>query len=185
MADQGSEGLLSPFLRTRRIEAAKPYIKGSVLDIGCGVGYLADFIRAGLYLGVDIDEESLCAARKRHPHHTFISELPPAKKVFNSVVGLAVLEHAPDPLQFLSELTERLHHGSENLIICTTPLPALDWIHSIGTSIGLFSREARKEHQKLLGYDQLKQLAAKCSLDITLYRRFLLGANQLFILRKL
>jgi hypothetical protein len=34
MADQGSEGLLSPFLRRKRILAVKPYLRGRVLDVG-------------------------------------------------------------------------------------------------------------------------------------------------------
>ena len=184
MADQGSEGLLSPFLRTRRIEAAKPYIKGSVLDVGCGVGYLADFIRADLYVGVDVDEESLSAARVRHPHHTFIPEFPSAGTVFNSVVGLAVIEHTPDPLNFLGELAARLGTGTENQIICTTPHPYAGWVHEAGASLGLFSREARKEHQQLLGHEKIKELAGACKLTITCYRRFLLGVNQLFILQR-
>ena len=44
MADQGTEGLLSPMLRHMRIEKAKPYLNGKVLDIGCGSGALAKFI---------------------------------------------------------------------------------------------------------------------------------------------
>jgi len=37
VADQGNEGLLSPFLRWRRIRAVLPYIRGCVLDVvGCG-----------------------------------------------------------------------------------------------------------------------------------------------------
>ena len=48
MADQGAEGLFSPFLRSRRLKAACPYIKGRVLDVGCGTGALAGEEHKGL-----------------------------------------------------------------------------------------------------------------------------------------
>ena len=36
-----TEGILSPYLRSKRLSPALPYIKGRVLDVGCGVGLLA------------------------------------------------------------------------------------------------------------------------------------------------
>jgi len=45
MADQ-ADGFLSPFLRKKRIEMALPFIKGRVIDIGCGVGKLAIICRS-------------------------------------------------------------------------------------------------------------------------------------------
>ena len=44
MTDQAVEGLLSPFLRQQRINAIKPYIKGVVLEVGCGSGLLAGML---------------------------------------------------------------------------------------------------------------------------------------------
>ena len=44
MADQGTEGILSPYLRRKRIQAATPYLKGGVLDVGCGGGVLATLV---------------------------------------------------------------------------------------------------------------------------------------------
>lgn len=184
MADQGGEGLLSPFLRTRRLEAAKPFLQGRVLDVGCGTGYLADFVPADQYAGVDVDEGSLQAARLRHPHHRFLSELPPRGTTFNTVVALAVIEHAPDPLEFLEALSARLDPAPGSRIICTTPHPLFDGVHRAGAAMGLFSFHAREEHQQLLGHWELLSLAGKCRLSIALYRRFLLGANQLLVLKR-
>ena len=159
MADQGSEGLLSPFLRKRRLKAAKPFLKGSVLDVGCGSGHLADFVSAEQYVGVDVDEASLKAARLRHPHHRFLSELPPRGTSFNTVVALAVIEHASDPAGFLDKLAGSLSADPGSRIICTTPSPAAEIIHKAGARIGLFSRHANEEHERLLGRSDLERLA--------------------------
>jgi SAM-dependent methyltransferase len=185
MADQGSEGLLSPFLRKRRLAAAKPFIQGRVLDVGCGAGHLADFVSAELYVGVDVDEGSLQAARLRHPHHRFLSQLPPRGTSFNTVAALAVIEHLPAPSGFLKEMAARLSAESGSRIICTTPCPEAEVIHKAGSSIGLFSRHANEEHERLLGRSDLERLAKECGLGITFYRRFLIGMNQLCIMRSL
>ncbi len=184
MADQGNEGMLSPFLRERRVREAKAHIRGNVLDVGCGSGRLADCVDSGHYLGVEPDGESLDAARLRHPGHLFQRDLPPRSRKFDSIVALAVIEHAPDPLEFLEELSARLDPDPESRIICTTPYPSFDRVHRAGAALGLFSRHAGEEHQQLLGPGELKSLAGKCGLSIALYRRFLLGANQLLVLKQ-
>jgi ribosomal protein L11 methylase PrmA len=81
MADQGTEGLFSPFLRSQRFRAARPYIKGRVLDVGCGTGVLAGIVAADLYVGVDIDEQSLSIANKQYPQYNFQSFLPPEENL--------------------------------------------------------------------------------------------------------
>ena len=67
MADQGSGGLLSPCSRSRRIAAARPFLKGRVFNLGCGSGKLAGIVPPDFYLGVDIDEHSLDRARSGLP----------------------------------------------------------------------------------------------------------------------
>lgn len=47
---------------------------GSVLDIGCGTGYLLDLmpITPSRYTGIDISGRMIEVARKKHPEHQFI-----------------------------------------------------------------------------------------------------------------
>jgi 2-polyprenyl-3-methyl-5-hydroxy-6-metoxy-1,4-benzoquinol methylase len=130
---------------------------------------------------VDIDEESLVSARAHHPEHRFQSSLPPPEPAFDTVVSLAVIEHVPDPAAFLIDLAARLRSSSESRIVCTTPHPAVDWVHTAGASIGLFSRHANQEHEQLLDAARLAALAKGCSLQVSVYRRFLFGANQLAV----
>ncbi len=72
MADQGAEGLLSPFLRNKRFVNVKPFLRGRILDYGCGSGGLAEIVPADCYLGIEIDHDSLQFARSRFPSHDFL-----------------------------------------------------------------------------------------------------------------
>ncbi|HEY9380389.1 MAG TPA: methyltransferase domain-containing protein [Burkholderiales bacterium] len=181
MADQGTEGLLSPFLRARRVAAAKPYLHGHVLDVGCGSGAMAQFVPPERYVGVEPDEQSLAIARACYPRHRFISSLPTDGEQFDTVISLAVIEHVHDPAHFLRDLALRLKHASSGRIVCTTPHPAADWIHTTGSAIGLFSRHASEEHEELLDRGKLENIAGRIGLRLAEYRRFLFGVNQLAV----
>jgi hypothetical protein len=63
MADQGSESLLSPFLRQRRFKAAMTYFRWRVLDTGCASGSLAEFVNQSQYVGVKVDKQLKGAER--------------------------------------------------------------------------------------------------------------------------
>ena len=183
MADQGSEGLLSPWLRRRRIEAALPYLEGRVLDVGCGSGALAEYVAADRYCGVDIDAASLALARAKYPDHEFREALEDAGGGFDTVVSLAVIEHVPDAAGFLAELKARLRGESAGRIVITTPRPAVDWIHTAGAAIGLFSGHASEEHEELLDRPDLERAGEASGLSLETYRRFLCAANQLAVFR--
>jgi 2-polyprenyl-3-methyl-5-hydroxy-6-metoxy-1,4-benzoquinol methylase len=176
--------LLSAILQHQRIAAARPFLHGHILDVGCGSGALADFVPSGNYLGVDVDEKSLSNARWLHPDHRFQSTLPIGESSFDTVVLLAVIEHVHQPTGFLSKLLAHLAVSTGARIVLTTPHPATAWAHWVGARLGLFSRHANKEHKQLLDRSRLKMLANACNLDFVLYRRFLLGANQLAVFRR-
>ncbi|SCC79449.1 class I SAM-dependent methyltransferase [Saliniramus fredricksonii] len=181
MADQGSEGLFSPFLKNQRIRAARPHLSGRVLDVGCGSGSLAELVEPDRYLGVEIDSASMTIARQLFPAHRFVGELPPPGENFDTVVALAVIEHVPHPGQFLCELAGRLADTAAARIVCTTPHPSLEWVHTIGARIGLFSRAANEEHETLLDRRALERVGREAGLTLATYQRFLGGANQLAV----
>lgn len=184
MADQGTEGLLSPWLRRRRIAAALPHLRGNVLDVGCGSGALAEQVPAKRYTGVDIDRDSLAIANATYPEHEFRDALPGSDTSFDTIVSLAVIEHVPDPAGFLTSLAKRLGPGPDCRIVITTPRPSVDWIHTAGAAIGLFSGHANEEHEELLDRPELEQVAHDSGLELETYDRFLFGANQLAIFRR-
>jgi len=184
MADQLT-GLLSPFLRSQRIAAARPFLgKGTLLDIGCGTGELAREVNPANYLGVDRDEESIAMATKEFPGHRFLSlaqfSSAPTEKRFDQIIGLAIIEHVDDPQQWLVWLRTLLKPGGR--VILTTPHPSMQWAHKLGAQIGLFSREGAKEHRELIDQHRIGEIAATAGFRIAHFRRFLFGCNQLFVL---
>lgn len=184
MADQGAEGLLSPFLRKQRFAAALPFLRGKVLDVGCGSGGLCRYLAPDNYLGVDLDSESLRLASAQYPAYNFQAQFPPLEIKFDTVIALAVIEHVDDPRAFLHELAARLAQGDQGRVVITTPHPSMEVVHTLGARIGLFSRHANEEHEELLDRRALDQCARSVGLAIEHYRRFLFGANQVCVFRR-
>lgn len=185
MADQGSEGLLSPWLRKQRFKAALPYLKGNVLDFGCGSGMLAEFVDADFYLGVEVDEASLQQACSNYSSHHFTSKLPDSGEKFDTILALAVIEHINNPAEFLARLSEYLNLSSSAHIVLTTPHPSVDWIHGLGAKIGLFSQHANEEHEELLDRQKLEKAGKSAGMRMISYKRFLFGANQIAVFSRM
>lgn len=181
MSDQASQGLLSPYLQRARLNAAKPYLRGAILDIGSGNGSLARLVPPDRYLGVDADAESIAVAKANFPHHNFRSELPKTG-AFDTVAALAVIEHVPTPASSLREWSSFLAPGG--LLVLTTPHCAFRTLHDMGGRVGLFSRDAAEEHQYMFNYNTFYALASETGLTVTHSKKFLFGVNQLFVLSR-
>jgi SAM-dependent methyltransferase len=179
MGNQVEQGFFSPFLQRARIDAAKPYITGRVLDIGCGNGRLAAWVRPELYVGVDRDREALGAARAAFPKYTFVETLP-HEGDFDTIVALAVIEHLKVPQAELAAWSKLL--AERGKILLTTPHKSFRLVHELGSRAGLFSREAADEHEEMFDHASLTARAHEAGLRVERYARFLAGANQLFVL---
>jgi SAM-dependent methyltransferase len=183
MTDQGTEGLLSPYLRQQRINAVKPFLTGKILDVGCGTGALADWIKPENYFGVDIDEQSLLLARADYPLHRFSPAFPTGEEKFNTIAALAVIEHVKSPVDFLVQLSGYLEKSTDAKIVCTTPHLLLGWAHTAGAKVGLFSRHANEEHEVLFDRKKMEMTALAAGMKLAVYKRFLFGVNQLAIFK--
>lgn len=94
-----------------------PFVKGRLLDVGCGNRPYEKTFFAGAtqYIGTDYlsdrsQPEVVCSAL----------ELPFADGSFDTVVSTEVLEHVPDPLRALREMQRVLRPGGH--LILSTPL---------------------------------------------------------------
>ena len=179
MGNQVEQGFLSPFLQRARIAAARPHLAGRVLDIGCGNGALAAHVAPGLYLGIDRDRKALAAARASFPKHQFVEALPSTGR-FDTVVALALIEHLKAPRGALEAWAALL--SERGRILLTTPHQSFRLAHEFGSRLGLFSQEAADEHEEMFDRGSLAALAEGSGFRVEHYRRFLGGANQLFIL---
>ena len=172
-------GLLTGFLAAKRYAVARPHLRGRVLDVGCANGMLSQWCQPDAYLGVDIDAESIGIARRQRPDFRFATQLP-TDEHFDTIVALALIEHVKDPAGLLATLRPLLSQAGA--IVITTPHPRIEWAHTLGAKVHLFSQEAHEEHEDLIDLARMRQIAADGGVTVAHYQRFLFGANQLFLL---
>ena len=92
-----------------RFDAIAKLCRGSVLDIGCGTGDLADFYK-GIYQGIDISNVAIDMARKiKRPNAQFSTKnvLDPNFKMnrkYNTIVLTEFLEHIKDDYSLIQKL---------------------------------------------------------------------------------
>jgi 2-polyprenyl-3-methyl-5-hydroxy-6-metoxy-1,4-benzoquinol methylase len=158
---------------------SQEYLRGRVLDFGCNDGPLLAYCQPESYVGLDIAENGLSRARAKHPGVRFVSAIEPDER-FDTVAALAMIEHVPNPGGLLAQWAGMLAPGGR--IVLTTPHPRMEWAHTVGARLKIFSSEAHDEHEDLLDRPKMAALAEKAGLRIVVYKRFLLGANQLFVL---
>ena len=177
--------ILSGYLQHRRIQAVTPFMRGDVLDLGCGDGRLAAYVEPGrAYVGVDGRESLLPSLRARFPASEFHSrdldhEPLLLSKRFHTIAMLALVEHLSRPGWLLGQLAECLQPGGR--VVITTPTPIGHRIHRAGARIGLFSFEAMQDHKVIFDRDTLSNCLLHNGLRVSLFRQFLFGGNQLFV----
>ena len=80
--------------------------KNTVLDVGCGIGYLSKIFPK--YVGVDVNICALKIAKRCHPTHNFVcasvTNLPFRNKSFRISFAYDVIEHVNDVKSSLSEM---------------------------------------------------------------------------------
>jgi hypothetical protein len=87
-----------------------------------------------------------------------------------------------DPGVYLKQFADLLKPGGQ--IVLTTPHPSYEWIHTAGAKVHIFSPEAHEDHEDLLNADTLAEVASPLSLRLKVSKRFMFGANQLFVLTR-
>lgn len=113
---------LSPFFLARRgiakaFSESSEFVRGIVLDIGCGEKPYAYLFRWNYYVGVDLPSNSIQSGVV--DAYASGLALPFASEVFDTVICSEVLEHVPDPGQLFIEARRVLRRGGHLLL--TTP----------------------------------------------------------------
>ncbi len=105
--------------------AAKPYVSGKLLELGCGEGRGVDLLAplAEEYTAIDKIHEVIDNLKHKHPEVDFRQGVfPPLNfedNTFDSVVSFQVIEHVKKDVQFLEEIHRVLKPGG--VAIITTP----------------------------------------------------------------
>ncbi|MDX5338293.1 MAG: class I SAM-dependent methyltransferase [Cyclobacteriaceae bacterium] len=103
--------------------AAKPWISGKLLEVGCGEGRGVEELLplAESYLGLDKIGEVIELLRKKYPGVDFEQAvIPPFKgfedNSFDTIVSFQVIEHIENDRLFLQELYRMLKPGGKAII---------------------------------------------------------------------
>lgn len=183
--------LLSDYVRRRRYQAVLPFLSEEILDVGCGHAYLAGLLPPlRRYVGLDISEPLLGAARQRFPQYQFYQwdlergGLPPELEAegFSTICLIALLEHLAHPARLIATLATALAPGGR--LVATTPTPLGHTVHALGARAGLFYREAAEDHKSRLDRQSLTASCEAAGLRVELHRPFELGCNQLLVARR-
>jgi len=104
---------------------AKPYIKGDLLELGCGEGRGVELLapNADSYMGIDKIEGIITKLQQKHQDHKFLSGVFPPfpfeDNQFDTIVSFQVIEHVKQDEAFIREIFRTLKPGGSALI--TTP----------------------------------------------------------------
>ncbi len=99
-----------------------------ILDLGCGNGYLVNYLLDRGYnaYGTDASEKGIAIAKKSHPGRFFVQDLSidtlpiELQQVpFDTIISTEVIEHLYDPESFFRFCNNQLKQGGE--LIITTP----------------------------------------------------------------
>jgi len=101
---------------------------GTVLDVGCGVGYGGLILRrvAKHVVSLDIDPDAVWTAKKSfNLRNVFVGTLESitSSPVFDAICALEVIEHVVDDKQFVEGLALRVKPGGK--VIMSTPYAAI------------------------------------------------------------
>jgi 2-polyprenyl-3-methyl-5-hydroxy-6-metoxy-1,4-benzoquinol methylase len=105
----------------------------SLLEIGCGYGYLLDAAKSdfGIRVGTDFSARAIAQAQSSgaRVYRGGVAALP-ADERFDCVVATHVIEHVYDPDGFLAQLKSRLNPGGT--IVLATPHMGSWWRFAMG-----------------------------------------------------
>jgi 2-polyprenyl-3-methyl-5-hydroxy-6-metoxy-1,4-benzoquinol methylase len=175
-----------------RINTVRQYLKGSVLDIGCGGAFLANFIPPEGYVGVDANESWLQQVKETKPAYKFhcinvdtsegASKLASLDGSFDTITLLAVVEHLHHPQLVFGACSLLLK--DEGLLVITTPTPLGDKIGGIAARLAKRGKKSMFPHVQLFTLQGLNELLTPLKFKPIVYRKFLFKANQLFVYSK-
>lgn len=183
-------GLLSPYLTNSRLARIRPYLRGHVLDIGCGYAevYREYQQKIESYTGIEMREEHVAELKLEFPSaHFYTCQLDdenlPLDRSFDCIVMMALIEHIFNQKHLMQNVKNVL--APDGKIVITTPTPlGNDLIHKLGARVGLFAQAAADDHIVLYNHHRFGIMCQEVGLSLEYYQTFQLGCNQLAVLTK-
>ena len=178
--------LLTSYLHKKRISVVRTFLKGDVLDLGCGSASIIQFLNKNQnYVGIEYDNRCVEDLKRKYPTYNFYTRDLEKDKLnikgfkFDTILMIAVIEHLAHPDNIISECRKYLKPNS-SLFITTPTSFGNNIIHKLGAKFGLFSKVAVKDHKIIYDYKKMKFLLNKYRLKIVKHKKFEFGCNSLF-----
>src|SRR4030042_4570759 len=189
-------GTAARYLSKKRGKAVLPWLKGDVLDIGCGQeSSLADLLAKEQHdVGVDIQEDAIRKLKETKPQHEFYcidvekdgKLLETLRSQFDTIVLLAVVEHLRQPERLLNQCRALLK--PEGHLLLTTPTSQGDkFIRTFKKLLGVKHEEQENYSPHLTNFTEKSLhnlLASQSEFKILAYKKFEFGFNQLVVASK-
>lgn len=143
----------------------QPYLKGNVLEVGCGIGTFTELIAHSCpqVLAVDVNEDYTQQARDRlHLYsnlqiQTADATQLQAEQTFDTIVMLDVLEHIEDDIGVLHQLKQCLEPNG----LLILKVPAFNALHnSMDEAVGHYRRYTQNSLENALEQASLAPLDA-------------------------
>ena len=106
-------GILSNYLSKQRSKKVLPYLKGDILDVGCGPGFNSVYLKDKFinYIGIDYSEEFIKIAKSLHSNGIFVAGNVKSLKALNLenpdlIIGIGILHHIDNLNEALMSLKE-------------------------------------------------------------------------------
>ena len=185
---RGLNGLLSGLVKRFRIRAALAEARGarSFIDLGSGLCEILSSIPAdAAYTGVERDRWMYERGVRLFPGRAFVhADVEDPRFALDAradvILLLAVWEHLRAPEALLVKAREWVRPRGR--FILTTPAPASHRVLELGSRLGLLSRHADEEHERLWTIEEIADVAARAGWRVLRTRTFLFGLNQLVVL---
>jgi len=189
---RSSSFALSRLLERWRAKKVTRLIGGKVLDAGCGLGIILDYLPPGVeYIGVDVDPNIVASLKDERAGLKFYcmdiqKELPEWEGPFDAIISLAVLEHLEDPHSFLRKCHDSLKPGG--IVVITTPSRLGEktrWILARFRLIpDLDTPGSPHSHARIFRLSEISTLLRDCGFRCVASRYFQFGMNQFAVGQK-
>jgi len=154
-----TKNVFEEWLQKERYLKVAPFLKGKVLDFGCG----------------DMTKIKLDRIIGRPVDYTGVDKNDAIEGMFDTVVSCAAFEHVENLSVIVNELKK--HLKPDGTIVITTPSPRSKFVQELLALTRLFHKENIEGHN----YLSKKDLAALG--NMVLYKKFQLGMNQIAVFK--
>jgi SAM-dependent methyltransferase len=181
---------LSKFLANQRLARVAEFIKGDVLELGCGNAKVLENygLRISSYCGVERSAPRIEKLKQNYPHASFFQRDLDRNRLeinrqFDCVLMLAVIEHLFNQKFVMEEVSQALKPGG--IVVITTPTTfGNDVVYPLAAAFGLTSKSAMNDHIIIYNLRRFKILANEIGLKLKYHKYFQVYCNQIAILEK-